>query len=114
MRTMRTARHLLTVALMMATLTVLPAAAQSRNWIGTSTGLFESRGADLVLHPRDGYSWVILDEPLAFPYTVEFTEDLTADDWQPVAGFTWPIAETTWSGEDIGALGDRYYRVRSE
>jgi len=50
-------------------------------------------------------------------YTVEFTEDLTSGDWVtvPVPGQTWPITETTWSG-DIGDIFDTggYLRVRSE
>jgi hypothetical protein len=47
-------------------------------------------------------------------YTVEYCGDLFVGDWQPVPGFTWPIAETTWTGEDIVTLDGRYYRVRSE
>ncbi len=50
-------------------------------------------------------------------YTVEYTEDLASGDWMtvPVPGQTWPITETTWSG-DIGDLFDNgaYLRVRSE
>ena len=46
-------------------------------------------------------------------YTVEYADDLTSD-WQPVPGVAWPITETTWPGESIGALPTRYYRVRSE
>jgi hypothetical protein len=47
-------------------------------------------------------------------YTVEYTDDLGPANWQPVPGVSWPITEATWSGEDIGALPTRYYRVRSE
>jgi hypothetical protein len=47
-------------------------------------------------------------------YTVEYASDLTTGNWQPVPGFTWPISETTWPGQDIGTLPTRYYRVRSE
>ena len=47
-------------------------------------------------------------------YTVQYTDDVTAGDWQPAPGFSWPITETSWSGEHIGALAGRYYRVLSE
>jgi hypothetical protein len=47
-------------------------------------------------------------------YTVEYSGDLTSGNWQPVSGVAWPITETTWPGESIGALPTRYYRVRSE
>jgi hypothetical protein len=47
-------------------------------------------------------------------YTVEYSGDLTSGNWQPVPGVAWPITETTWPGESIGALPTRYYRVRSE
>jgi hypothetical protein len=47
-------------------------------------------------------------------YTVEYSGDLTTGNWQPVPGVAWPISETTWPGEAIGALPTRYYRVRSE
>jgi hypothetical protein len=47
-------------------------------------------------------------------YTVEYTDDLTSGNWQPVPGVAWPISETTWLGEEIATLPRRYYRVRSE
>ena len=47
-------------------------------------------------------------------YTVEYTEDLTRDDWQPAPGFAWPITETSWSGEDVTGIGGRFYRVNSQ
>jgi hypothetical protein len=48
-------------------------------------------------------------------YTVEYTEDLTADDWRPVEGVTWPIVE----GGGVVPIplphpAALYYRVRSE
>jgi hypothetical protein len=48
-------------------------------------------------------------------YTVEFTQDLTTDNWQPVPGVTWPITDLNWSG-DISGIFDKaaYLRVRSE
>jgi len=52
-------------------------------------------------------------ESFADNYTVEYTDDLTSGNWQSVPG-TWPTTETTWSGEDIGTLPGRYYRVRSD
>jgi hypothetical protein len=47
-------------------------------------------------------------------YTVEYTDDLASGNWQAVPGVAWPITETAWPGEPIGALPTRCYRVRSE
>jgi len=71
--------------------------------------------------PEGDVTGVVLDqgkvaltwESSADNYTVEYTDDLAGANWQPVPG-TWPTTEMTWSGEDIGALTHRYYRVRSE
>jgi len=47
-------------------------------------------------------------------YTVEFCDNLLSGLWQPVAGTNWPIAETTWQGDDVSGAHRRFYRVRSE
>jgi hypothetical protein len=48
-------------------------------------------------------------------YTVQYTADLPSDDWQPVPGVTWPITDTTWSGNIDAIFGQGVYlRVRSE
>ncbi len=46
-------------------------------------------------------------------YTVQYTDDLAHPDWQNASG-SWPISETTWTGEDITTVRNRFYRVRSE
>ncbi len=34
-------------------------------------------------------------------YRVQYTDDLTSENWSDVPGTTWPIAEEQWSGDDI-------------
>ena len=48
-----------------------------------------------------------------FAYTVEFTELLPAVQWKLVPG-EWPIPDTSWSGDDIAPLSQRYYRVKKD
>ena len=47
-------------------------------------------------------------------YTVQWSDDLLSGLWQPVPGAEWPISGTTWQGDDVSAVGRRFYRVRSE
>ncbi len=47
-------------------------------------------------------------------YTVELCDDILKGEWQPVSGTDWPIAETTWQGDDVSKTDSRFYRVRSE
>ena len=44
-------------------------------------------------------------------YTVEYTDDLSGGFWQPVPGTEWPIAETSWQGDDVSQKRGRFYRV---
>lgn len=64
-----------------------------------------------VFEGKLGLTWDEFDDG---NYTVEYTHDLAAGNWQPVPGFTWPILDTTWPGESIADIGNRFYRVRSE
>ncbi len=54
--------------------------------------------------------WEETEFDLKYAYTVEFTDDLLVGIWQPLPG-TWPISETSWSGDDTAGLGHRYYRI---
>jgi archaellum component FlaC len=45
-----------------------------------------------------------------FLYTVQWAGDLAAGTWENVPG-SWPITETSWTGNDVAGLGQRYYRV---
>jgi len=44
-------------------------------------------------------------------YTVETTADVAAPVWQPAAGQTWPISETSWTDTAPGAR-QKFYRVK--
>ncbi len=46
-------------------------------------------------------------------YTVQYADDLTAPNWQDVPG-SWPITQTSWSGEVGLSVSKRFYRVVSE
>jgi hypothetical protein len=46
-------------------------------------------------------------------YTVQYTDDLTAHNWQDVAG-SWPITQTKWTGDATTGVPKRFYRVISE
>jgi len=56
-------------------------------------------------------SWETFGQGL---YTVEFCDDILKGEWQPVPGTDWPIAETTWQGDDVSEQRSRFYMVRSE
>jgi hypothetical protein len=47
-------------------------------------------------------------------YRVQYTDDLTSGSWTDVPGYSWPITDTQWIGDDISALPQRSYRVISE
>ncbi len=48
-------------------------------------------------------------------YTVQYTNDLTSGNWQPVPDATWPITATTWSGDITGIFSQSVYlRIRSD
>ncbi len=47
-------------------------------------------------------------------YRVQYADDLLSGVWMDVPGYTWPISETQWSGDDVSGLTSRVYRVSSE
>ncbi|MDP2898841.1 MAG: DUF5010 C-terminal domain-containing protein [bacterium] len=46
-------------------------------------------------------------------YTVQYTGDLTSRDWQNASG-SWPISETSWTGDDTTDVPSRFYRILGE
>ena len=42
---------------------------------------------------------------------VQFTEDVTSPQWQPLPGVEWPVSGTSWSGEIRMTLGKGFLRV---
>ncbi len=47
-------------------------------------------------------------------YRVQYTDDLTSGSWADVPGYSWPITDTQWIGDDVSAVPQRSYRVISE
>lgn len=48
-----------------------------------------------------------------FVFTVQGSDDLASGTWKNVPG-SWPITETSWTGDEDAGLGRRYYRVVCE
>lgn len=47
-------------------------------------------------------------------YRVQYTDNLLSGIWLDVPGYTWPISETQWTGDDVSVVRSRAYRVISE
>jgi len=47
-------------------------------------------------------------------FRVQYTDDLLSGIWSDVLGYTWPIPETQWTGDDVSGVRSRVYRVISE
>ena len=93
-----------------------------RSWVGVGGGVLLSAFSGLTAPPtvvlthalRTGNAYQLewSSSPADFQFTVETRENLTAAQWQPVPGVTWPITNTTVLLPN-SALVDSFFRIRA-